>query len=520
MHAPADTNLSIRLDGPRDRSLLAIADALRANHFPTAEPKRQKDFGQYLTSPHVADLMASMFRMRASRIRLLDAGAGMGILSAAFVHWQLQKKVPPKRIEVTAYEVDAALISGLEETYEACRIACQQRGVEFSASIRNLNFIVEAAEMQRQDFFSKTPLVFDAAIINPPYGKLSAGSADYRLLQTVGMETTNLYTAFLNLIMGLLRPQGEMVAITPRSFCNGPYFKPFRLRLLKEMSLRRIHVFESRSAAFKHDRVLQENIIIHATKDASVSHVIRVSQSNGSGQGETQNRTFPADEVVSPTDAEAFIHIPTSQQDLSARAFVSKLGSTLAQLGLSVSTGRVVDFRVREHLRQEPESDMCPLIYPCHFNGLYVTWPATKGHKPNTLCDTDETERLMVPAGVYVLTKRFTSKEEQRRVVACIYNPSLIEAPRVGFENHLNYIHNGDKGLDLSLAKGLWAYLNSSALDLYFRQFNGHTQVNAADLRNVKFPTSSQLRAIGNTVGETALDQDAVDRLVLQELNA
>jgi len=155
MHAPADTNLSIRLDGPRDRSLLAIADALRANHFPTAEPKRQKDFGQYLTSPHVADLMASMFRMRASRIRLLDAGAGMGILSAAFVHWQLQKKVPPKRIEVTAYEVDAALISGLEETYEACRIACQQRGVEFSASIRNLNFIVEAAEMQRQDFFLK-----------------------------------------------------------------------------------------------------------------------------------------------------------------------------------------------------------------------------------------------------------------------------------------------------------------------------------------------------------------------------
>ena len=516
----ASTPSAMRLGETDNRLLLTVADDLRDGFFHSAEHRHQKEFGQYLTPPHVADLMATLFRSRTNHVRLLDAGAGMGILSAAFVRRQLQKKVPPKRIDVTAYELDTALIKGIEETCEACRTACEQRGVEFSATIRNTNFIVEAAEMQRHDFFSKPPQVFDAAIVNPPYGKLSAESADYRFLQAVGMETTNLYTAFLNLIMGLLRPQGEMVAITPRSFCNGPYFKPFRLRLLKEMSLRRIHIFESRSAAFKHDRVLQENIIIHAVKDGSASRVVRVSQSNGGDCGKIKSRTFRIHEVVSPTDPEAFIHIPTSRQDLAARDLVSRLASSLAQLGLSVSTGRVVDFRVREHLRQEPDPDMCPLIYPCHFNGLYATWPATKGHKPNTLCDTEETKNLMIPSGVYVLTKRFTSKEERRRVVACIYNPSLIDAPHVGFENHLNYIHDGGKGLDMSLAKGLWAYLNSSALDFYFRQFNGHTQVNATDLRNVRFPTAEQLRAIGDRVGETALNQDEVDRLVTREIGA
>lgn len=179
-----------------------------------------------------------------------------------------------------------------------------------------------------------------------------------------------------------------------------------------------------------------------------------------------------------------------------------------------------MDFRAREHIRQQAEAGTCPLIYPCHFNGLFVTWPAVRGHKPNAIRDDDVTRSLVIPAGVYVLTKRFTSKEERRRIVACIYDPSRVEASRVGFENHLNYVHAGGRGLDMLLAKGLWAYLNSSALDQYFRQFNGHTQVNATDLRNVRFPTARQLRAIGSEIGDTGLEQDAVDEIVTREVKA
>jgi len=499
-------------------SLLSIADSLRARHFATINPRHQKQFGQFLTPPHVADLMASMFELRSPHMRLLDAGAGMGILSAAFVRHQLRKKTPPKLIEVTAYELDAALIPGIETTYEACRLACEQQGVKFSATIRTTDFIAEAVAMQRYDFFSKSPLIFDAAIVNPPYGKLSTTSAGYRLLQAVGAETPNLYTAFLTLIIGLLRPGGELVAITPRSFCNGPYFKPFRYRLLKEMSVRRIHVFNSRTAAFKHDHVLQENIILRAVKDTRLFPTIHVSQSDGDEDVTVRSRPFATSEIISPSDTEAFIHIPTSDRHLAARGQVNGLESTLERLGLSVSTGRVVDFRARQYLRQQPEAGTFPLIYPCHFNGLFVNWPTQKGHKPNAIRDGDETRNLVIPAGVYVLTKRFTSKEERRRIVACIYDPSRIHSSRVGFENHLNYIHAGGKGLDMLLAKGLWAYLNSSALDLYFRQFNGHTQVNATDLRNVQFPTARQLRAIGSQVGDIGIEQDEVDQIVTWEV--
>ncbi len=503
-----------------DRDLPSLADDLRARAFAATDSAHQKRLGQFLTPPHVANLMAGMFRCRAPRIRLLDAGAGMGILSAAFVRRQLMRDTPPAHINVTAYELDEALIAGIEKTFESCRAACEARGVEFCASIRNTDFLAEGAEMLRDDFFSARPQTFDAAIVNPPYGKLSTTSAAHRLLRSVNAETTNLYTAFLNLIIGLLKPGGELVAITPRSFCNGPYFKPFRQNLLRQMSFRNIHIFDSRTAAFKHDKVLQENIILHAVKDAKAPRTISVSQSGGADGDAVRTRVLPANEVASPDDPEAFIHIPTSKRHLAARDQVCGLKATLATLGLTVSTGRVVDFRAREQLRQEPGKSAAPLIYPCHFQGLFVKWPKLPARKPNAIENNRDTASLLVPSGVYVLTKRFTSKEERRRVVACIYDPERVAPGPVGFENHVNYIHAHGRGLDLGIAKGLWAFLNSSALDLYFRQFNGHTQVNATDLRNVRFPTAGQLCRMGSRIGEGTLHQEQIDEIVTEELKA
>ena len=87
----------------------------------------------------------------------------------------------------------------------------------------------------------------------------------------------------------------------------------------------------------------------------------------------------------------------------------------------------------------------------------------------------------------------------------------------VGFENHLNYFHSGGKGLDADLAFGLAAYLNSSIVDLYFRQFNGHTQVNAGDLRMMRYPGLKELQLLGQAAQKdraSMYDQKRVDELV------
>ncbi len=70
----------------------------------------------------------------------------------------------------------------------------------------------------------------------------------------------------------------------------------------------------------------------------------------------------------------------------------------------------------------------------------------------------------------------------------------------------------------MELAKGLSAYLNSSLVDVYFRQFNGHTQVNATDLRNLRYPTMTALLALGRQIGDRFPEQAELDQLIEREL--
>jgi adenine-specific DNA-methyltransferase len=81
---------------------------------------------------------------------------------------------------------------------------------------------------------------YSRAILNLPYKKIGASSEYRLLLRDVGIETVNLYTAFLGLVVAPTKPGGEIVAIIPRSFCNGMYFRPFQKWLLHEAALTQI----------------------------------------------------------------------------------------------------------------------------------------------------------------------------------------------------------------------------------------------------------------------------------------
>ena len=192
------------------------------------------------------------------------------------------------------------------------------------------------------------------------------------------------------------------------------------------------------------------------------------------------------------------------------------LPARLSDLGVGVSTGRVVDFRARDYLRKDPSEDTVPLIYPMHFNGGCVHWPCSEARKPNALLAVPETEELMVPNGFYVLVKRFTAKEERRRIVATVFRPegNLAGFASVGFENHLNYFHHHGGGLDDQLAEGLAVFLNSTVVDAFFRQFSGHTQVNATDLRSLRYPAKVQLYRLAESTAAGARDQAAIDSAV------
>jgi len=360
--------------------------------------------------------------------------------------------------------------------------------------------------------------LYNCAIVNPPYKKINSDSPERLALRAIGVETSNLYTGFLSIVLKMLAMNGELVAITPRSFCNGLYFKPFRKILLDTLTLRRIHVFDSRQVAFSEDEVLQENVIFHGLKGANQSECVTVSSSTGPEDDLIAVREVSCEKIVRPGDAEHYIHIVPDELGASVAHQMSELHTMLAELDVQVSTGRVVDFRATEFLRDHPTAKTVPLIYPRNFENGYVKWPKS-GNKPQALAVLRGADELLVPKGTYVLVKRFSSKEEKRRVVAAVYDPRRIPAEKVGFENHTNFFHRNGKGLSTNLSKGFAAFLNSTLVDLYFRQFSGHTQVNATDLRNLRYPRKSQLEQLGSRIGDEFPSQEEIDRNLEEVLN-
>ncbi len=487
----------------------------------TANPRdRQGKLGQFLTASPVADFMASMFGPFPLTVRLLDAGAGAGALTLAFVSRCCEKRDGVRAIEATLYELDDEILEALAATMRECERRCSDAGIRFTFTIHSADFIQEMSTRLAGDLFGTLPPAFDAAIANPPYRKISTDSAERRALRSVGVETSNLYTGFIALIQRLLIPGGQLVGITPRSFCNGPYFRPFREDFLSQLELRRLHVFESRKAAFRDDSVLQENIIFHVVKGRHQPREMIVSSSSGEQGDEITETVFPFAEIVHPHDAEKFIHIPSTTGHATAKETMDRLSASLASLGVTVSTGRVVDFRLKDALRKEPERGTVPLLYPCHFNGGTVHWPKLQARKPNAILDNAETRPWLVPSGMYLLTKRFTSKEERRRLVACMFDPEQVKAEWIGFENHLNYFHANGHGLERHLASGLYAFLNSTVVDQYFRRFSGHTQVNATDLRTLTYPDRDTLQAMGREMTTLDLTQGEIDQHVTKHLHA
>lgn len=484
----------------------APADLFRTIPDSVARAKsrsRQSQLGQYLTPESVSTFMAGLFPTLPPSIRLLDAGAGAGALTTAFVtRWQGEMN-GTDRITAHAYELDSAMLDVLRRTADELG---RKKGI--AADVIEGDFIERAATMLRLERGPR----YTHAILNPPYRKITTGSGHRSFLRTAGLETVNLYSGFVGLAVALMEKGGEVVAIIPRSFCNGPYYQPFRRFIFARAAIRHIHLFEARNKAFKDNGVLQENIIIRLTCGMEQGEVT-ISTSTDDTFADHLETVHPFASIVTPDDADQFIHIPTGDGAdlLDAPAF----GFRLDELGLSVSTGPVVDFRMRHDLRADPGPGTVPLLYPGHFSHDRMTWPKAGFKKANAISHTPETEKWLFPSGFYAVVRRFSSKEERRRIVANVVEPAALQADMIGFENHLNILHEGRKPLDEDMARGLVVYLNCTAVDQYFRRFNGHTQVNATDLRTMRYPGRQALTALAQWARDNPQpSQDAIDARV------
>ncbi|SEH97661.1 Eco57I restriction-modification methylase domain-containing protein [Akkermansia glycaniphila] len=468
---------------------------------------RKKNLGQYMTPESIAHFMAAMFPDSFDRsCHLLDAGAGCGALTSAFLDRWKTGKFGFSAVNVTMYEIDALLRQQLHS-----QIANYP---EANISVLECDYIMDSMNrLPHEETYSHV-------ILNPPYKKINSHSTHRKALNAIGVEMVNLYSAFVALAILQTKHQGQIVAIIPRSFCNGPYYKAFRQLLLEHTTIKHIHLFKARNKAFQEDSVLQENIIIRLEKGSSPA-MVRISSSTDASFDDLSYFDLPIERIVFPEDTEQFIHIPSSTEILNLESSES-IKYSLQDLNIQISTGPVVDFRLKEHLCSMPCENTAPLLYPIHFRTNKLVWPLSDIRKPNAIKRNVDTEKWLYPTGFYCVVKRFSTKEEKRRIVARVIDPNVFKnmPPVLGFENHLNVFHQNKRGLPPELAYGLSTFLNSTELDEYFRRFNGHTQVNATDLRKLKYPSMDVLLQLGVwTMAQSSFEQSDID-LKITELTS
>ncbi|MDE0216772.1 MAG: Eco57I restriction-modification methylase domain-containing protein [bacterium] len=457
-------------------------------------PECRKDLGQVLTPVPVARLLAEMFSDWRGDVELVDAGAGAGTLGAVAALIALSRGGRPASMRVLAWEVDPELAVKSKHTLAAVSERYDEEGIPFEFEVLDEDFLQRAA--QKSAGLSSHGATATHAILNPPYAKLSSSSNERALAERLGAPVPNLYAAFMLAASALLKVGGEMVAITPRSFCNGPYFKRFRRALLGQNGLSTVRVFESRMCAFADQDVLQENAITHLVRGRVQPEMVRVQV--GDPGGPVTERAVPSEEVVFLGDRDVVIHVAESEVAAKAASLMRELPATLETIGVDVSTGPVVDFRARRWLQAEHRLGSVPLLYPSSVDTDGVFWPSS-GNKPIAIDDLEATASLLTPRGNYVLVKRFSSKEERRRIVAGpLLADAFPECSRFGIENHVNYLHSRRRPLGRQLAIGLAAFLNHELVDVYFRSFSGHTQVNATDLRRFRIPDRATLEEFGS----------------------
>jgi len=448
---------------------------LAQEHLDDTEPEQRKNLGQYFTPPAIAEFMGARVHRVGGHVNILDPGAGTGTLGIAAARKLLAEGT--SSVHVTAFENDALVLDRLHAALATA--ASEARG--------RLTFEVLARDFLNGDqgsLFDSEMRRFDIVIANPPYFKTSPS--------TTGGEP-NVYAAFMRRSAELLNDCGHLVFIVPRSFASGFYFRRFRQFLRQRLELESLHVFDSRKSAFKDQSVLQENVIVVYRKGCCGSDTVAVTSSLGADDLVTPRVIHvPRELMYAGAREDAVLRMPTTSDDVALLQRFDSLSCRLEDLNLAISTGPVVPFRAVDLLSTTVNAESIPLLWLQHVTPDGVKWPIAGFKKPQTIA-SNAPLKLRVPNQTCVLLRRFSAKEDSRRLVAGVLRQSQFPSPWIGIENHVNFIYRPAGQMTVHEAERLAGVLNSRHYDDYFRICNGNTQVGATEIRELPLPSMKAL---------------------------
>lgn len=460
------------------------------NEYVDQMPKElRKKYGQFFTSQETALFMAGLFHVPENQetITALDPGAGSGILSMALIK-KLEYFGKIKRINLTCYENDPHILPVLQENLEW---ASEHSTIKIEYKIIADNYILAQKE-EYAGIVEEKKHEFDIVIANPPYMKISKNTSEALSMPDVCYGAPNLYFLFAAMSLFNLKENGEMVYIMPRSWTSGAYFRKFREKLLSVGVLEHIHLFISRDKVFEGDSILQETIILKVRKSTKKPSAITVTTTKTNADF-SKMTTFKAPYSTVVSGEAFYVYLVTNMEEVQTLESLNQWKQNLPVLGMKMKTGLTVDFRNRDMLRNEPGEKTVPLFYAQHIQEGKVVFPIGKENEYITTGKSGLLQRNLN----YLFVKRFTAKEEARRLQCGVYlsrkNPEYTE---ISTQNKLNFIC-GTEALSECVVYGLYVLFNSTLYDCYYRILNGSTQVNSTEINSMPVPPMEVIEKMG-----------------------
>ncbi len=369
----------------------------------------KKALGQYFTPIPIAQFMAHLITPPGNPVRVLDPGSGVGILSCALCEGITHD------VDLVVYEVDPDLMDCLETClrYVQAWMKARRRTLVFRIVAGDFVLshagVLESKPQPMLDMFDQAPPskngLFDLIIANPPYFKLNKSDPRARAAATIVHGQPNIYAIFMAIGVTLLKENGQLVYITPRSYAAGSYFARFRSYFFSRARPVAIHLFDSRRDVF--GEVLQESIILLAERSSQDGPVTITSSNNAADFAHLVRRSLSLSEVLND---EYVLHLPISEQNDQIMAIVRAWGFSLHDYGMKISTGPVVPFRavsLISGIGTVPETHV-PLLWMQNVKPMQVTWPLAR--KGQYLLRAGA-EKLVLPNRNYVLLRRFRARK-------------------------------------------------------------------------------------------------------------
>ncbi len=493
------------------------AEEIGFNYSKLTTNKHKKESGQFFTSRIISDFMGNLAQPKSPKISILDPGCGTAILSCSIIE-NLVQKSGIEEIDLKLFETDIELIKKTEKVVLYLKNWLLKKNIILNVIIEQEDFILFNSNVFYNNTLFENYIIekYDYIISNPPYFKISKSDKRAQIAKELVYGQPNIYSLFMGLSAKLLKPNGELIFITPRSFAAGNYFKAFRNSFFNEVNISNIHIFESRNKMFKNDKVLQENIILRATKVESPNIKISVTESE-QDINNPKISIFPSEKLIDLKSNEKMLFIPSNSIESETINIFRKWHNTLNDYNIQISTGPIVAFRCKNFLVSKLTSDikLAPLVWLHNIKKMEFLFPLKKGAKQSYITDSVESKKLLLKNKNYIFIRRFSSKDDKNRLICSPYFASKLKFEKIGIENHINYIYRPNGDLSDEEIWGISALFSSHLFDTYFRTFNGNTQVGASELKQIKMPPHEKVVLIGQMLKEATPPQiNKIDNIV------